>query len=307
MIESEHCDLSVTPGLSRRWLGVSGHNIPSFEVFLSPDWRGTEGVYYADQPSYRSGNRVAGVRLEFQAGIVTRATAEEGQEFVRKQLAMDEGASRLGEFSLTDRRHSRINAFMASTLFDENYGGEHGNCHVAVGASYSDTLLGDQAELDEAKKRELGFNDSALHWDLVNTEDKTVTRGSPEAAAPSSTRAENSRCRRPSPGCRKASGRCTRGPPARPCARQARQRRPNAAGRAHFPFRHAAGCGGVCPGQQSRPCGPKRAAPRKAASGLPLVFLVHSYDADYAWSRGIGEGAARPCAAMRSCARSIWM
>ncbi len=175
MIESEHCDLSVTPGLSRRWLGVSGHNIPSFEVFLSPDWRGTEGVYYADQPSYRSGNRVAGVRLEFQAGIVTRATAEEGQEFVRKQLAMDEGASRLGEFSLTDRRHSRINAFMASTLFDENYGGEHGNCHVAVGASYSDTYSGDQTSLDEAKKRELGFNDSALHWDLVNTEDKTVT------------------------------------------------------------------------------------------------------------------------------------
>jgi aminopeptidase len=115
------------------------------------------------------------VRLEFQAGIVTRATAEEGQDFVRKQLAMDEGASRLGEFSLTDRRHSRINAFMASTLFDENYGGEHGNCHVAVGASYSDTYSGDQASLDEAKKRELGFNDSALHWDLVNTEDKTVT------------------------------------------------------------------------------------------------------------------------------------
>lgn len=174
-IQSEHCDLVVTPGEDRRWLGVSGHNIPSFEIFLSPDWRGTQGVYYADQPSYRSGNRVAGVRLEFKAGVVARATAEEGQDFVQKQLAMDEGASRLGEFSLTDRRHSRISAFMASTLFDENFGGEHGNCHVAVGASYSDTYAGDQAGLDEAKKRALGFNDSALHWDLVNTEEKTVT------------------------------------------------------------------------------------------------------------------------------------
>jgi len=174
-VESAHCDLTVTPGARRRWLGVSGHNIPSFEVFLSPDWRGTEGVYYADQPSYRSGNRVAGVRLEFKAGRAVSATAEEGQDFVQKQLAMDEGAARLGEFSLTDRRHSRISAFMASTLFDENFGGAHGNCHVAVGASYSDTYAGDQTTMDAEKKAALGFNDSALHWDLVNTEDKTVT------------------------------------------------------------------------------------------------------------------------------------
>ncbi|MDP2848530.1 MAG: aminopeptidase [Humidesulfovibrio sp.] len=174
-IESESCDLTVNPGADRRWLGVSGHNIPSFEVFLSPDWRGTEGVYYADQPSYRSGNRVAGVRLEFKAGRVTGISAQEGEDFVKKQLSMDAGASQLGEFSLTDRRHSRIGAFMASTLFDENFGGPYGNCHVAVGASYSDTYAGDQTSLDAAKKEALGFNDSALHWDLVNTEDKTVT------------------------------------------------------------------------------------------------------------------------------------
>ncbi|MDY0307147.1 MAG: aminopeptidase, partial [Desulfovibrionaceae bacterium] len=93
----------------------------------------------------------------------------------KKQLTMDEGAGRLGEFSLTDRRHSRISAFMANTLFDENFGGEHGNCHVAVGASYADTFAGDQSTLDEEKKAALGFNDSALHWDLVNTESKTVT------------------------------------------------------------------------------------------------------------------------------------
>lgn len=174
-IESAHCDLTVTPGAQRRWLGVSGHNIPSFEIFLSPDWRGTEGVYYADQPSYRSGNRVEGVRLEFKAGRAVSVTAKEGREFVEKQLAMDEGAAQLGEFSLTDRRHSRIDTFMASTLFDENYGGDFGNCHVAVGASYSDTYSGDQAKLDAELKKRLGFNDSALHWDLVNTEDKTVT------------------------------------------------------------------------------------------------------------------------------------
>ena len=174
-VQSEHTDLTVVPGKDRRWLGVSGHNIPSFEIFLSPDWRGTEGVYYADQPSFRSGNFVEGVRLTFENGIAVKTEAKTGGDFVAKQLTLDEGANRLGEFSLTDRRFSKITAFMANTLFDENFGGAQGNCHVAVGASYSDTYAGDQSTLDEAKKKQLGFNDSALHWDLVNTEQKTVT------------------------------------------------------------------------------------------------------------------------------------
>jgi aminopeptidase len=88
---------------------------------------------------------------------------------------MDPGACRVGEFSLTDKRFSRINRFMANTLYDENYGGKHGNCHIALGASYSDTYDGDAAELTRERKDQLGFNDSALHWDLVNTEDKRVT------------------------------------------------------------------------------------------------------------------------------------
>lgn len=174
-VQSGNTDLRITPGEQRRWLGISGHNIPSFEIFISPDWRGTEGVYYADQPSFRTGNYVEGVRLFFKKGTAVKAEAEKGEEFVRKQIAMDRGASRVGEFSLTDRRFSRINRFMADTLFDENYGGKFGNCHLAVGSSYSDTFSGNPAKLTKEKKKAMGFNDSALHWDLVNTEDKTVT------------------------------------------------------------------------------------------------------------------------------------
>ena len=174
-VRSASTDLKVFPGRDRRWIGVSGHNIPSFELFMSPDHRLTEGVYHADQPSYRSGNLVSGVTLEFAAGKARVVGADQGEDFVRSQLEMDAGACQLGEFSLTDKRFSRIDAFMAHTLFDENFGGDHGNCHVAVGASYADTYAGDPAELTEEKKRELGFNDSALHWDLVNTEPKTVT------------------------------------------------------------------------------------------------------------------------------------
>ncbi|MBI9083014.1 MAG: aminopeptidase [Desulfobacterales bacterium] len=174
-VESASMDLEVSLGEKRKWVGLSGHNLPSFELFTSPDWRGTQGVYFADQPSFRSGNYVEGVRLEFKNGSVVKATAQTGEAFVKKQLAMDPGARRLGEFSLTDKRFSKINAFMANTLYDENYGGRFGNCHVAVGSSYSDAFDGDPAKLTPEIKKSLGFNSSALHWDLVNTEKKRVT------------------------------------------------------------------------------------------------------------------------------------
>jgi len=174
-IESENIDLKVTPGERRKWVGISGHNIPSFEIFLSPDWRGTEGIYYSNLPSFRSGNYVKGVRLEFKKGSVIKISANAGEDFVKKQLSMDNGSNKLGEFSLTDKRFSKIDRFMANTLFDENHGGKYGNCHLAVGASYSDTYDGNPADLKKGMKKKLGFNDSALHWDLVNTEKKTVT------------------------------------------------------------------------------------------------------------------------------------
>jgi len=174
-VESKNIDLKIVHGEKRRWIGISGHNIPSFELFISPDWRGTEGVFYANQPSYRSGNYVEGVRLEFKKGIAVKINAEKGNSFTRQQLEMDAGAKKLGEFSLTDKRFSKIDKFMADTLFDENFGGKFGNCHVAVGSSYSDTFKGNPSTLTAKTKKELGFNDSALHWDLVNTEEKRVS------------------------------------------------------------------------------------------------------------------------------------
>ncbi|WP_461833613.1 aminopeptidase [Desulfothermus sp.] len=174
-LESENCDLYVTVGQDRQWIGVSGHNIPSFEIFTSPDWRGTKGIFYMDQPSFRSGNIIKGLKLEFKEGRVVKLSAEEGEVFVEKQIHVDENACKIGEFSLTDKRFSRIDKFMAHTLYDENFGGEHGNCHIALGASYADTYLLGGDKLTKELKEQLGFNDSALHWDLVNTEQKKVT------------------------------------------------------------------------------------------------------------------------------------
>ena len=173
-VEGEDADLWVTLGERRRWLGGRGRNIPSFEIFTSPDWRGTEGWIRCNQPLYRYGNLVKGIRLQFTDGRVTEASAEQNEAVLREMIATD-GADRIGEFSLTDRRLSRITRFMAHTLYDENVGGRYGNTHIALGRAYQDAFAGDPSEVSAERWSELGFNDSTVHTDVVSTADRIVT------------------------------------------------------------------------------------------------------------------------------------
>jgi aminopeptidase len=173
-VEGEDVDLRVVLGERRRWLGGRGRNIPSFELFTSPDWRGTEGWIYCNQPLYRYGNLVKGIRLEFAGGRVSGASAQENETVLTEMIAT-EGADRIGEFSLTDRRLSRITRFMAHTLYDENVGGRYGNTHVALGRSYQDAYAGDPSTVPPGRWGELGFNDSTVHTDVVSTADRVVT------------------------------------------------------------------------------------------------------------------------------------
>jgi len=173
-VEGEDVDLWIGIGEQRRWLGGRGRNIPSFELFTSPDWRGTEGWIRFDQPLYRYGNLVKGIRLAFVDGRVSEVSAEENEPVLKEMIAT-EGADRVGEFSLTDKRFSRISRFMAQTLYDENVGGPFGNTHIAVGRSYQDAYSGDIAAVKPEEWERLGFNSSSVHTDMVSTTDRIVT------------------------------------------------------------------------------------------------------------------------------------
>jgi aminopeptidase len=173
-VQGEDVDLQVKLGEKRQWAGGSGRNIPSFEIFTSPDWRGTEGWIRFNMPLYRYGNLVEGIRLEFKDGKVVDATATKNAEVITKMIAT-ENADKVGEFSLTDSRHSRITKFMANTLFDENIGGPFGNTHIALGASYHDCYNGDAMGVSKEEWARLGFNDSSVHTDMFSTTDRTVT------------------------------------------------------------------------------------------------------------------------------------
>jgi aminopeptidase len=174
-VKGEDADLVVKIGEHRKWLSGGGKNIPSFEIFTSPDWRGTNGFIRFNQPLYYSGKRIAGVSLTFENGVVTASSATENEDALKEMIAQ-ENADRVGEFSLTDRRHSRITRFMATTLYDENMGGAFGNTHIALGNAYKDTFGGDMSKVTDEEWQQMGFNSCPkVHTDIISTSDRTVT------------------------------------------------------------------------------------------------------------------------------------
>jgi aminopeptidase len=173
-IKSIDTDLNITIGQNRQWLGGGGRNIPSFEIFTSPDWRGTNGYIYFDQPLYRQGNLIKNIKLTFKDGLVIKSEAGYGHKYLQ-ELIKTPNSDKVGEFSLTDKRFSKINKFMAETLYDENFGGPFGNTHIALGASYKDTFNGKVNKLSPKDWEDLGYNDSVVHTDIIATLDRVVT------------------------------------------------------------------------------------------------------------------------------------
>jgi aminopeptidase len=174
-VKGADVDLHIKIGANRKWLSGGGKNIPSFEIFTSPDWRGTQGHIHFNQPLYYSGKRITGIELEFENGLVVGTRAAENEDALKEMIAQ-ENADKVGEFSLTDRRHSRITRFMANTLYDENMGGVYGNTHIALGNAYKDTFPGEYGKVSEAQWAEMGYNSCPkVHTDIISTSDRTVT------------------------------------------------------------------------------------------------------------------------------------
>jgi aminopeptidase len=173
-VEGVDADLWIKIGEKRAWNGGTGRNIPSFEIFTSPDWRGTNGWIRFNQPLYRYGSLIEGIELAFKDGKVVKSKAKKNENVLKAMIAT-EGADKIGEYSLTDKRFSRITKFMAETLYDENVGGPHGNTHLALGNSYHDCYAGDPGKVSKEEWERLGYNSSSVHTDIISTAPRTVT------------------------------------------------------------------------------------------------------------------------------------
>jgi aminopeptidase len=173
-VEAPGTDLTVKIGARRVWVDADGANIPSYEIFTSPDWRGTNGHTTFTEPLYYNGAVIKDIYLEFTDGIVTKATASQGEDVLKSMIAI-ENANKVGEFSLTDRRVSNITKFMAETLFDENVGGPQGNTHIALGNAYRDIIDTDPKDVTDEEYERLGYNASNEHTDIMSTSPRKVT------------------------------------------------------------------------------------------------------------------------------------
>ncbi len=132
----------------RTWINCCGEkNFPDGEVFTGPVEDSVEGTIVFDFPAVYLGRECEGVKLRFEKGRVVEATAEKGHEFLRQMLDQDEGARRVGEFSIAC--NYGITRFTKNLLFDEKIGG---TVHLAVGGGYPESG---------------SKNESGLHWDMI--------------------------------------------------------------------------------------------------------------------------------------------
>lgn len=173
-VESEDADIKIKIWTNRQRLGWWWRNIPSFEIFTSPDRRGTQGRIKFNQPLYHFGHMIKDIYLKFENGIIVDFDASENKEGLKEMINIP-NANKVWEFSLTDGRFSHITKFMGETLYDENMWGPEGNTHIAIGSAYNETFTGDASKLTEKELEELGFNQSAEHTDIISTARRTVT------------------------------------------------------------------------------------------------------------------------------------
>ena len=130
-------------------------NMPTEEVFTSPDARRAEGTIRSSLPLALFGQIIRGLELTFEQGRAVRVEAESGADLVRSHFATIENADRLGEVALVDgsSRVGQSGTLFYDTLFDEN-----ATCHIAYGMGLPFLADGEPPE---------GMNIANMHVDFM--------------------------------------------------------------------------------------------------------------------------------------------
>lgn len=146
-------------------------NIPTEEVFTSPDRLRADGIVYSALPLVHAGQVVRDFWLRFEGGAVVDFGAEQGREVLRHIIETDGGARRLGECALVSKNTPirQSETLFYDTLYDEN-----ASCHLALGMGFPECVLGGTSlSKDELLSR--GVNQSSTHVDfMIGTDDLNI-------------------------------------------------------------------------------------------------------------------------------------
>ena len=170
----------VSIGLPRGYLFCSADegtgkgnivNMPTEEVFTSPDRLRVNGRVYSSKVLLHNSNIIEDFWLEFRDGKIVDYDAKKGKEILKGIIETDEGSHFLGEVALVDYTSpiSLTNILFKNTLFDEN-----ASCHLAIGEAFPECIEGG---LDKSREEllELGLNMSHEHVDFfIGTEDLEI-------------------------------------------------------------------------------------------------------------------------------------
>lgn len=147
-------------------------NMPTQEVFSSPDMNSASGKLVASMPLVRNGVVIDKFYFVFKEGKVVEYSAEKGEDTLKEILEADEGMKRLGEIALVGYNSPirQTGVLFYETLFDEN-----ASCHFALGKSFPSSYKGG-TEMSKEELKAVGLNDSVNHVDfMVGTSDLEIT------------------------------------------------------------------------------------------------------------------------------------
>ena len=168
-------DLYITLPKNSLWCSAFEENrivnMPSYEVFTSPDYLKTEGIVYAALPLMHNGVLIKDFYIRFHEGKVIDFDAKEGKDVLKGIIESDPNACFLGECALVNNNSpiSNTGLIFKTTLFDEN-----ASCHLALGAGFAECLEGG-LKMGEEELLKNGINQSKNHVDfMIGTSDMYI-------------------------------------------------------------------------------------------------------------------------------------
>ena len=146
-------------------------NMPTEEVFTSPDRRTAEGIVYATKPLSYQGQLIENFSVRFEKGRAVEVKAEKGQDVLEQIISMDEGCHYLGECALVPKESPihQSGLLFYNTLFDENAA-----CHLALGLGFDECVKGFE-NMTKEELYEIGVNDAGNHTDfMIGSDDLSI-------------------------------------------------------------------------------------------------------------------------------------